>query len=89
MREQAEQIKNFKVEGTNNNELEKCKKKERATTSTYQTGRMTDMKDSGQYVSQVQWKQNPATLRTQRKCQTATHNVQLCLRLGMQLGLHR
>ena len=23
------------------------------------------MMDSGQYVSQVQWKQNPATLRTQ------------------------
>jgi hypothetical protein len=29
-------------------------------------------KDSGQYVSEVQWKQTPATLRTQRKCLTDT-----------------
>jgi len=33
------------------------------------------MKDSGQYMSKVQWKQTPATLRTQRKSLTATHNV--------------
>ena len=63
------------MEGTNN-ESKKCIKDSwqlLVHIRLWQDDRL--MKDSGQYVSQVQWKQNPATLRTQRKCQTAT---QMC-----------